>query len=139
MAERWRGRAQSHWTLIRLMCPPVHEAFSKGTSFGLVPRGSGSINTISRWCSSEEYSHVISIKEPSWSGLGNAAGNACCLVYVCHPRRSSGPACSEVGALRRILLLSFRRGCIRPASGSIGPTEQPPGSQSARRGRQCYL
>src|SRR5712664_1771615 len=129
MAERWRGRAQSHWTLIRLMCPPVHEAFSKGTSFGLVPRGSGSINTISRWCSSEEYSHVISIKEPSWSGLGNAPGNDCCPVYVCHPRRSSGPD-SEVGALRRILLLSSRRGCARPTSRSIVPDKQPHGSES---------
>src|ERR1700738_4287408 len=114
------------------MCRPVHEVFGSEASLRQVHYRSGSERTISRFLSSEEYSHVISSKEPFWSDVSNAAGNDCCPVYVCHLRRSPGPACSQVGAFRRILLLSFRRRCARPTSRSIGPIKQSPGSEPPR-------
>src|SRR6266404_1705223 len=118
---------------------PVHEVFGSETSLRLVLYRSGWKSRISRFQSSEEYSHVISIKAPSWSGLSYAAGNDCCPAYVCHLRRSSGAACSKGGALRRILLLLSPRTCTRPASRSIAAVEQSTGSESARRWRQYYL
>src|ERR1700737_3290290 len=112
------------------MCRPVHEVFGSETSLRLVPlpvRLEKLDFTLLKI--SEEYSHVISSKEPSWSDLRNAAGNDCCPVYVCHLRRSSGPAWPQVGAFRRILLLSSRCGCERPTSRSIISVKQSPGGQ----------
>src|SRR6267378_4564501 len=138
MAERWHETARSHWTPTWLTYPPVHEVFGGETSLRLVHYRSGWKSKILRCRSSEEYSHVISIKEPSWPGFRNAVGNDCCPVYVRHPCRSSGTD-SEVGALRRILLLSAGRGCARPTSRGIVPVKQPHGSQPPRHWPQRYL
>src|SRR4029077_15567926 len=100
---------------------------------------SGRKYRISRDENSEEYSHVISIKEPPWPDLSNADGDDCCPVHVCHLGRGSEPACPQVGALRRIFLLPAGCGYPWPTSRRTPPTEQPLGSQSARRRRQHYL
>src|SRR6266403_5297303 len=103
---------------------PVRDVFGSAISLRLVRYQSGSKSRISRYETSEEYSHVISFKRPPCSCLIHAAGNDCFPVYVCHLRRSSGAACSKGGALRRILLLLSPRTCTRPASRSIAAVEQ---------------
>src|SRR5467141_4678012 len=120
---------------------PVRDVFGSAISLRLVRYQSGSKSRISRYESSEEYSHVISFKGPPCPCFIHAAGNDCCPVYVCHLRRSSGPgpACSKVRALRRILLLSSRRVCAWPASRLSAPLEQPPRSEPPRLWRHCYL
>src|SRR5438270_4903960 len=96
-------------------------------------------STTSGYCSPEEYSHVISFKGPSWSSYSNAAGNDCFSVCVWHTDRSSGRACSEVGALWRIFFPLSRRGYPRYSPAGIGPVDEPSGIKSARSWPECYL
>src|SRR5579864_190674 len=139
MAELWPAQAQSLWTAIPSMCLHVHNSFHGRPACKPVDCRFGWAITTSGYSSSEEYSHVISFKGPSWSRSSNAGGNSSIAVWIFYFGRSSGPAFTQVGALWRIFFPLSRSGHTWCSSAGIGSVDQPVGIEPARRRSERYL
>src|ERR1700690_3366695 len=87
----------------------------------------------------EEYSHVISFKEHAGPVRCNGGVQGSCAWSLCPPRHSSGPAHSEVGALRRVFFPLPQHNREWCATTGVASVEQRTGIESARSRRQRHL
>src|ERR1700730_7278524 len=130
--------ARSLWTAIRLQRRELW-SIRWWTSLKLAHYGFRLKQRISSSSSSEECSYVIALSERLRNGCSYAFGSNGCSVYRRHAGGGAGSDGPQMGAFRRIFLLPSRRRRARHASTWITPSDQPPGTESAGRGRQPHL